>query len=117
MKRIPSIVILLGAVALAAAAPALAQVDISKPIPIKTLKNKHEVFKGEVLNATVVAITVRSQQDEKLIRTFTYSSQVSARMLKIIDQGGYQFGDKVVIVTDPGSSVALQIKGKPSKPI
>jgi hypothetical protein len=38
-------------------------------------------------------------------------------MQKLLDQGGYQFGDKVVIQYLPGTEVALKIKGKPSKPI
>jgi hypothetical protein len=102
------------------AAPAFAQVDTSKPIVVKSNKPpkpKREVFKGEVMNATVAAITVRSQSDMRTIRTFSYSPAVSARMQQIIDKGGYQYGDKVTIETDPGSNVALQIKGKPSKSI
>jgi hypothetical protein len=103
------------------AGPALAQeqADTSKPIVIKTMrpKTKREIFKGDVLNVTASAITVRSREDEKQIRTFTYSPVVRDRMQKILDKGGYQYGDKVVIETDPGSNIALQIKGKPSKPI
>jgi hypothetical protein len=38
-------------------------------------------------------------------------------MQKILDAGGYQYGDKVEILYTPGSTVALRIQGKPSKPI
>ncbi len=38
-------------------------------------------------------------------------------MQKIFDAGGYQYGDKVAILYKPGSTVALRIAGKPSKPI
>ncbi len=103
---------------LVAAAPPLgAQVDISKPIPIKEAKSKLEKFRGEVLNVTNVAITVRSQENERLIRTFTYSPQVREKIQQIIEQGGYQHGDKVEIGHKPGSDVALRIKGRPSKPL
>ena len=100
-----------------AAAPLRAQVDTSKSIPIKTVKPKLERFRGEVLNATSAAITVRSQENERLIRTFTYSPEVRDTMQKIIDRGGYQYGDKVDIRYEAGSDVALRIKGKPSKPL
>lgn len=122
MSRFTTILSLLVAVASASAAvPAVSAqtVDTSKPIVVKTAKpkTKREVFKGEVLNATVASITVRSRDNERVIRSFTYSPEVRDRMQQIIDKGGYQYGDKVEIETDPGSNVALHIKGKPSKPL
>jgi hypothetical protein len=36
-------------------------------------------------------------------------------MQKIADRGGYQYGDKVSILHDPGKTVALKVHGKPSK--
>jgi hypothetical protein len=36
-------------------------------------------------------------------------------MQKIFNEGGYQYGDKVVVWYQSGSTVALNIKGKPSK--
>lgn len=109
--------LLLAAALVAVGVPLRAQVDTSKPIAIKTVKPKREKFRGEVLNATSAAITVRSQENERLIRTFTYSVEVGDKMQKIIDGGGYQYGDKVDIWYEAGSDVALQIKGKPSKPL
>ena len=111
-----------GAVVVAAAVgaagpPAGAQIDTSKPIQVKTLKPKLATFKGEVMNVTSVAITVRSQESGLVIRTFRYSDQVRARMQQIIDRGSYQYGDKVKIEYEAGSDVALRIRGKPSKPI
>ncbi len=115
------VMIIAGMALTAFAAPAFAQsVDTSKPIPVKpakTSKSKLEVFKGQVMNATALAITVRSQDNERLIRTFTYSDALRGHMQQILDQGGYQYGDKVTIETEPGSNVALHIKGKPSKPV
>jgi hypothetical protein len=37
-------------------------------------------------------------------------------MEKILDSGGYQYGDKVEIFYTSGTTVALRIDGKPSKP-
>lgn len=108
--------LLAAAALLVAALPARAQVDISKPIPVKTVKPKLAKFQGEVMHATNVAITVRSLENERMIRTFTYSPRVQEQMQRIIDQGGYQYGDKVAIEYAPGAEVALRIKGKPSRP-
>lgn len=94
-----------------------AQVETGKPIQLKTPKKKIEKFKGEVLSMTNVQIIVRSQANERVIRTFTYTPEVREQMQKIIDQGGYQHGDRVEIHHEPGSDVAVKIKGKPSIPL
>ena len=121
MSRAGGWTVLFLVAALAAAAPSLSQaqsVDTSKPIAIKPAKPPKPVtFAGVVLSSNVQSITVRSRDDEKLIRTFTYSSNLQGKMQQILSQGGYQYGDKVQITSDAGSDVALRIKGKPSKPI
>lgn len=104
--------------ALAAATPMAAgpaQVTTTAPVVIKQPKPKLEKFKGHVLSATIAAIIVQSSDNEKMIRTFQYSSEMKVKMLAIIDRGGYQHGDMVTVFTEPGSIVALKIKGKPSK--
>ena len=103
------------ALAVAAASAAPAQVTSAPPIVVKQPKPKLEKFKGHVLSATIAAIIVQSSENEKMVRTFQYSPEMRAKMLAIIDQGGYQHGDMVTVFTEPGSSVALKIKGKPSK--
>lgn len=37
-------------------------------------------------------------------------------MLAVIQSGGYQFGDKVTVTYNAGTTVAQDISGKPSKP-
>jgi hypothetical protein len=109
---------LLAAAALAGAAiPLDAQLDTSKPIPIKAAKSKKVRFQGEVMNANSVQITVRSRENERVIQTFTYAPKVQEQMQKILDRGGYQYGDRVEIQHEAGSEVALRIRGKPSKPL
>jgi hypothetical protein len=106
------------AATLAAAAPVFAgpaQVTTTAPIVIKQPKPKLEKFKGHVLSATIASIIVQSSDNEKMVRTFQYSAAAKEKMLAIIDRGGYQYGDMVTIFTEPGSNVALKIKGKPSK--
>jgi hypothetical protein len=94
-----------------------AQVRTEKPIRLKTPKQKIEKFKGEVLSMTSVQIIVRSQANERIIQTFTFTPELREKMQQIIDQGGYQHGDRVEIHHVPGSNVAIKIKGKPSRPL
>ncbi|MGC2421518.1 MAG: hypothetical protein WA405_07700 [Candidatus Acidiferrales bacterium] len=73
-------------------------------------------LKAEVIHADAHSIVVREEIDMRMIHTFTYAPAVQAQMLKIINQGGYQYGDKVKILHQQGQIVALAIIGKPSKP-
>lgn len=100
-----------------AAAGVPAQQQTTAPIKVKVPKPKLKKFKGEVLHANMIQIIVRSAENEKVIRTFTYTPEVKEKMMKIIDRGGYQVGDKVEIHHEAGSNVAVKIKGKPSKPL
>lgn len=121
MTRSGASAILLAAASLAAALPTGAQLATDKPIVVKSPKSgskpKLVKFKGEVLRCDYVSITVRSRENERLLRTFTYSPGLRGKMHKILDKGGYQYGDKVEIESEPGSDVALRVKGKPSKPL
>ena len=88
---------------------------------IQTIKPKkqdpHPKFEGTVMNSNNVLITVRSKQNEMGVQTFTLSPDASAKMQKIIDKGGYQYGDKVTVYFDPTTHQAVRVKGKASKPI
>jgi hypothetical protein len=83
----------------------------AKPKPIKPLK-----FDGQVIASSSATITVRSKESALLTQTFTYSPAVRDQMMKILNKGGYQFGDKVVIHYTPGTTTAVKLQGKPSKP-
>lgn len=120
---------LLLAVAGALSSPAAAQSPISPivldtaiPIIINAIKPQPKAtglakFEGYVQNANIAQITVRARGNDLAIQTFPLSEAVSAKMQQIIDKGGYQYGDKVTILYDPATLKAMQIKGKPSKPI
>ena len=85
----------------------------SKPAPAeKSIKARFEV-----LHMMINAVQVRSLADEREIHTFIYSDQIRDRMQNMFNNGGYQYGDRVEIRYMHGSDVALNIKGKPSKPI
>ncbi|HVM75351.1 MAG TPA: hypothetical protein VMT75_06875 [Candidatus Saccharimonadales bacterium] len=94
----------------AEAAPIVAKVLTPKPKDTGT-----EKFEGYVMNANLAQITVRAKGNDLGIQTFALNQDVSAKMQKIIDKGGYQYGDKVTIYYDPQSKQAVKIKGKPSK--
>lgn len=97
---------------------AAAAVDTAVPIVVKTLKphkDPHPKFEGTVVNATVAQITVRAKGNDMALQTFPLSEDASAKMLVILDKGGYQYGDKVTVFYDPDTKKALKVKGKPSK--
>jgi hypothetical protein len=109
-------------------APAAAQdpvitpivVDTAVPIVVKALKpkpSKWAKFEGTVMHANIAQITARAKGNDMAIQTFSLSDQASAKMQQIIDKGGYQYGDKVTIFYDPATQKAMNIKGKPSKPV
>jgi len=101
------------------ASVAVPVIETAVPIVVGTLKpNKGPQppkFEGTVINATVAQITVRAKGNDMAIQTFPLAPDASAKMLQIIDKGGYQYGDKVTVFFDPDSKKALKVKGKPSK--
>jgi len=108
----------------AAQDPILTPIIVSEAAPIvaKVLTPKPKLtgvqkFQGYIVNANIVQVTVRAKGNDLGIQTFALNQTVSAQMQKIVDQGGYQYGDKVTIFYDPTSLVALKIKGKPSRPL
>jgi hypothetical protein len=100
------------------AAVAVPVIETAVPIVVATIKpNRPQFpkFEGTVINATVAQITVRARGNDMAIQTFPLTPDASAKMLQIIDKGGYQYGDKVTVFFDPESKKALKVKGKPSK--
>src|SRR5467141_53295 len=95
-------------------------VDTAVPIVVAAVKPKPKLtgldkFEGFVMHANNAQITVRAKGNDLAIRTFPLSEAAAAKMQKIIDKGGYQYGDKVTVLYDPSSQKAVQVKGKPSK--
>ena len=100
------------------ASVAVPVIETAVPIVVATIKpNRPQFpkFEGTVINATVAQITVRAKGNDMAIQTFPLAPDASAKMLQIIDKGGYQYGDKVTVFFDPESKKALKVKGKPSK--
>jgi hypothetical protein len=95
--------------------------DEAKPIIVKLAPKPKPTgvlrFDGYIVHANVVQVTVRAKGDDLGIQTFPLNQDVAAKMQKIVDNGGYQYGDKVTIYYDPSSRAAVKIKGKPSRPL
>lgn len=103
--------------------PAHAQVQ-SAPIAVKKTGSKNASaaakeswLKAEVIHADANSIIVREQANGMMVHTFTYTAELRPQMQKLLDQGGYQYGDKVQILYQSGQTVALKVRGKPSKPL
>ena len=104
-----------GPVAIAtAAAPIISQVISSVSAKQKPQGNW---LKAEVIHADSNTIVVREQANGMMIHTFNFAPELKDKMQAILDQGGFQYGDKVSILNLPGQTVALKIHGKPSKPL
>jgi hypothetical protein len=93
--------------------------DTAAPIIINTVKPHKTApqpkFEGTVVNATILQITVRAKDNDMAVETFPLSEALSAKMIQIMEKGGYQYGDKVTVFYEVSSKKALKIKGKPSK--
>src|SRR5947209_9024830 len=95
-------------------------VDTAVPIIIQAVKpapkpQGQQKFEGFVMNANRAQITVRAKGNDLAVRTFGLSDQNSERMQQIIDKGGYQYGDKIVVYYDEATLKVMKFKGKPSK--
>jgi hypothetical protein len=88
------------------------------PVVVKQQKPAKAVWlKAEVIHSDRHTLVVREQDNGMVIHTFTFSEKAKDKIEQVQDEGGYQTGDRVKILWLPGSSEALKIKGRPSKPI
>jgi hypothetical protein len=101
-----------------AANTASAQATVSDPVVVKSPKvsTKPLKFVGLVISANSVSMTARSEDNPVQVQSFSYAPAIRNQMIKIVEKGGYQYGDKVRVEYAPGTTVALSIKGKASKP-
>lgn len=103
-----------------APAPAAAQENTATPVTLKAktmkpAKVKTDTFKGEVVRMNTVSIIVRDPKNSYVVRTFTFSPDLTKKLQSLIGRGGYQPGDEVTVHYKDGTSEAETIKGKPSK--
>jgi hypothetical protein len=117
MKKPSILAVLLLPLALAAfsALPVQAQVDTNSPIVVKQSRPHPVWMAANVIRADGKAIVISERGNPRAVHTFTYSPKSVTKMTAILNAGGYQAGDKVNILYQPGDTVALDIHGKPSK--
>lgn len=87
------------------------QTQTSALAPAKPMK-----FRGTIVTANGAAIVIRNPANPRDQRSFSYSPAVRQQMVKILGAGGFQYGDKVTVEYATGTTVALKLEGKPSKP-
>ena len=97
-------------------AQAQTSANTNAPIVVKEKPAKPVWMKAEVVHADKHSIIVRERDNAMMIHTFTYSEKAQGKMDQILENGGYQSGDNVSVRWIPGSSEAMDIKGRPSKP-
>jgi hypothetical protein len=77
----------------------------------------HKVIKMQFIVEHMLyqSLQVHSVNDFRDLRTFSYSPKIRDQMQQIQNAGGYQHGDRVTIWYGSDTTLALKIRGKPSK--
>ena len=88
--------------------PLSGQVTTAPTIVLKQPKPKYDRFRGQVVNCTTKAITVRSPGDVYNTRTFAFSPALERKM----GNRSMDIGAKVTVRFQPASNVAVSLKGK-----
>jgi beta-xylosidase len=91
-------------------------VQTAPAVTVKQPKPKLDHFKGNVLWFDKVHIIVQNAENQKIVRSYHYSIELQSQVIDLINRGGFQHGDKVEIISKPGTTIAVKIKGKPSQP-
>lgn len=86
-----------------------------QPAPAPAPKVTLDRYKGRVLAFNMAQIIVQSADNEKMIWSFQYSPELRQKVADMLSSGGYQYGDKIRVYCNPGTMVAVKLKGKPSK--
>jgi hypothetical protein len=114
----------LGAPRAAAQVPVLTPiiVDTAVPIVVNAIKPKPKntglaKFEGTVMHANVAQVTAKAKGNDMAVQTFPLSDTASTKMQQVVDNGGYQYGDKITLYYDPQSLKVIKFKGKPSRPL
>lgn len=96
-------------------------IDTAAPIVISAVTPKPKPgvhkFQGYFVNGTSAQVTLKAKDNELALQTFPLSQEASEKMQKVIDKGGYQYGDKVTVYFNSTTHQALKFKGKPSRPL
>jgi hypothetical protein len=92
-------------------------VDAHTPRLPQTTQVKLDKYKGRVLVFNIATIVVQSMENQRMVWSFQYSTDLHSKVADMLSGGGYQPGDKVEVYCKPGTTVAVKLKGRPSKPV
>ena len=101
--RVLLLVLWLGALAVPAQ-----ELPRTAPIKIKSPKPALDRFKGDVLNFTSVAITVRDPNNTTLVRTFRFSPELERKL----EDRYIENGERVTVRYLKGGDTAVKLQGK-----
>ncbi len=82
--------------------------------PAARVSDKILKFRGTVVSANIATIILRNPKNLSQQMGFSFSPAVRDQMVKILNTGGYKYGDKVTVEYASGTTVALKLHGKPS---
>lgn len=116
MKSFSTFALVCGLALAGAAFAPRASAQASPVVMAKQTTQKPVWLKVEVMRFGQNSMTVRIPGQETRILTFTYATSAQPQVQKVLNNGGYQYGDAVKIRYIPGTNVALRIHGKASKP-
>ncbi len=73
-------------------------------------------FRGEVLRADTVSLTVRDRRDPRHIRTFHYAPTLRPKILHLFEREGIEPGSRVEVRYDPAHpEVATDVRIHPPR--
>lgn len=95
--------------------PPIVDAHASTPTLPKSNKPKLDKYKGRVLAFNMATIVVQSIDNQRMVWSFQYSTEMRIKVADMLTAGPYQPGDKVEVYCTPGTTIAVKFKGKPSK--
>ena len=81
---------------------------------VKVTKPKLDRYKGHVLAFNIAEVIVQSDDNQKFIWAFQYSPELRAKVIQMLNAHAYRNGDRIQVYCNPGTTVAVKFKGKPS---
>jgi hypothetical protein len=93
--------------------PPVVSTELQTPT-VTVTKRKLDRYKGHVLAFNLAALIVQSDTDPRFIWSFAYSLELRAKVIELLNTGGYRYGDHIQVYCRPGTTIAVKFKGKPS---
>jgi hypothetical protein len=92
-----------------------ASAQVSPVVMARQASQKPVWLKVEVVHFDQNSMIVRVVGQQTRVLTFTYATSAQPQVQKVLDKGGYQYGDTIKVRYIPGTNVALRIHGKAPK--